>query len=270
MNRVALAISLLTLLLYACAIAVGLHVRDLSTYKSPIQSQEGMDWHPPSVRDIPVGAIGDLIRRGQLIFNETSLYAADHAKAKISCASCHAEGGIQPYASPMVGVAKSFPQFNQRANRVISLQDRIQECFVRSENGTPLDYNGTEMHAVMEYIHWLSQPKPKELAFRGRGFVKLPNLTPDPARGADVYAAQCAGCHGSHGEGSPPQFPPLWGDNAFNDGAGMHGIPKMAAFVQHNMPQNRRGILSPQEAYDVSAYIHAQPRPAFNRAYARY
>ncbi len=44
----------------------------------------------------------------------------------------------------------------------------------------------------------------------------------------------------------------------------------MAAFVQHNMPQNRPGILTPQEAYDVSAFIHAQPRPAFNPAYKNY
>jgi thiosulfate dehydrogenase len=50
----------------------------------------------------------------------------------------------------------------------------------------------------------------------------------------------------------------------------MNGIPKMAAFVQHNMPQNRMGILSAQEAYDVSAYIHAQPRPAFNPVYAKF
>jgi thiosulfate dehydrogenase len=62
----------------------------------------------------------------------------------------------------------------------------------------------------------------------------------------------------------------LWGDNSFNDGAGMHGLPKMAAFVQQNMPQNRKGILSPQDAYDVSAFVHGQPRPAFNKAYAHF
>jgi thiosulfate dehydrogenase len=50
----------------------------------------------------------------------------------------------------------------------------------------------------------------------------------------------------------------------------MNGIPKMAAFVKQNMPQNRRGILSAQDAYDVSAYIHQQPRPAFNRQFAHY
>jgi thiosulfate dehydrogenase len=170
----------------------------------------------------------------------------------------------------MVGVPRSFPQFNARAGRVITLQDRIQECFVRSENGEPLDYNGGEMRAILQYIDWVSQPRPRELPFRGRGFIKLPNLTPDPVHGAAVYSAQCAGCHGSQGEGSAPLFPPLWGGHAFNDGAGMHTVSKMAAFVQQNMPQNRKGILSAQEAYDVSAYVHLQPRPAFNKAYAHY
>ncbi len=65
-------------------------------------------------------------------------------------------------------------------------------------------------------------------------------------------------------------FPPLWGPNSFNDGAGMNGIPKMAAFVQHNMPQNRKGVLSAQDAWDVSAFVHAHARPVFNTAYKNF
>jgi thiosulfate dehydrogenase len=47
-------------------------------------------------------------------------------------------------------------------------------------------------------------------------------------------------------------------------------VYKMAAFVQHNMPQNAPGTLSAQEAYDVAAYIAAKPRPKMNPAYAKY
>jgi len=50
----------------------------------------------------------------------------------------------------------------------------------------------------------------------------------------------------------------------------MNNINKMAAFVQHNMPQNRMGILSAQEAYDVAGFVHAQPRPVFNTAYKNF
>ena len=105
------------------------------------------------------------------------------------------------------------------------------------------------------------------MPFVGRGLITLPQLKPDPVRGASVYTTQCAGCHGDHGEGKVPLFPPLWGPSSFNDGAGMNSIEKMAPFVQHNMPQNRTGVLSAQDAFDVSAYIHSQPRPAFNQAY---
>jgi thiosulfate dehydrogenase len=270
-NRTTILAAAFTAVLYAGAVTIGLRVHDLSALTAvpfaPSQPRPGA-WTPPHA--IPAGPIGESIRRGALLFNETPLYAASHATAKLSCASCHAEGGIQPFASPVVGMPALFPMFNERAGHVISLKDRIEECFVRSENGSPLDYQAPEMLALVDYITWLSQPEPNRRSYLGRGLVKLAALTPDPAHGAALYAAQCAGCHGNDGRGKKPMFPPLWGPESFNDGAGMNGIPKMAAYVQHNMPQNRMGILSAQDAYDVSAYIHAQPRPAFNSAYKHF
>jgi len=62
----------------------------------------------------------------------------------------------------------------------------------------------------------------------------------------------------------------LWGPASFNDGAGMSGVQKMAKFVQHNMPQNAPGSLSPQQAYDLAAYIEGKPRPKMNPAYTKY
>jgi thiosulfate dehydrogenase len=229
-----------------------------------------MAWLAPHTRDVPQGELGDSIRRGELIFDETPLYAAQYTHSRIACTSCHAEGGIQPFASAVVGVPIMFPQFNERAGHVITLKDRIQECFVRSENGTPLPYEGTEMRALLDYIDWLSKPEPGRSPFVGRGLVALPELKPDVERGQEIYATQCAGCHGSNGEGKRPMFPPVWGPDSFNDGAGMNGVRKMASFVQHNMPQNRMGILSAQDAFDVAGFIHEQPRPAFNGAYKKY
>jgi thiosulfate dehydrogenase len=258
-------------LVYLGAIAVGLRVRNFSglTWEFWTAGTKGkMAWQPP--HDVPVGALGESIQRGARLFNETFLYAPDHAKAKLSCASCHEAGGMQPYASPMVGVPAAFPQFNARAGHVISLKDRIEECFVRSENGTPLAYDSAEMEAIVNYIAWLSRPEPGRKPFVGRGFVKLAEMTPDPARGATIYSTQCSGCHGADGRGKLPMFPPLWGPESFNDGAGMNGVPKMAAFVQRNMPQNRKGVLSAQDAWDVAAFVHGQPRPAFNTVYRNF
>ena len=101
------------------------------------------------------------------------------------------------------------------------------------------------MTALVSYVEWLSTPDPSRQPFRGRGLITLPNLKPDPVHGSEIYVAQCAGCHGGNGEGQRPLFPPVWGPDSFNNGAGMNRVRKMAAFVQHNMPQNRMGILSP-------------------------
>ncbi len=262
-------------IVYCGAILIGMHVKSLAALSElPTFSSEAElrkpEWTPPPLASMPLGAKGDSIRRGMAIFNETPLYAAANASARISCASCHAEGGIQPYASPMVGVGATFPQFNARAGHVISLKDRIQECFVRSENGKPIDYDGTQMKALVDYIGWLSTPEPERKPYVGRGLVALADRTPDPVHGREIYATQCAGCHGQDGEGRRNAFPPLWGPDSFNDGAGMHGVKKMAAFVKQNMPQNRMGILTAQEAYDVAAFVHQQPRPAFNPEYKKY
>jgi thiosulfate dehydrogenase len=269
-NRWTLIVMLLIAVVYFGAIAVGMRVKDLTIWGRTQPPKGTMAWVPPAERDIPAGELGESIRRGALLFGETPLYAGKFTHSKITCANCHAEGGIQPYSSPMVGVPATFPQFNQRAGHVISLKDRIQECFVRSENGTPLSYEGPEMTALVNYISWLSSPRPDNQAYVGRGLVALPELKPDPVRGGKIYDAQCAGCHGSNGQGRAPLYPPLWGPYSFNDGAGMNGIPKMAAYVQHNMPQNRMGILSAQDAYDVAGFVHAQPRPAFNQEFKHF
>lgn len=258
---------MLTALLYAGAVAVGLRTPRMTFFPQPVAPARTLAWTAADLPPIANDTRSESIRRGELLFNETPIYAPRYARAQISCSNCHAEGGIQPYAAPMVGLTAIFPAYNRRAGGVISLGRRIQECFVRSENGRPPAEHAPEMQDLLNYIAWLSQPEPSRVPYVGRGLIHLPALAAATDRGASIYRSQCAGCHGSNGEGRAPLFPPLWGANSFNDGAGMHSVKKMAAFVQHNMPQNRAGLLSAQEAYDVSAYIHSQPRPIMDGTY---
>jgi thiosulfate dehydrogenase len=229
-----------------------------------------MPWVPPDPAKIAAGPVGDSIRQGRFIFTETPKHATPYVGNKLSCNDCHIKGGTVAYASPMVGLPGIFPMFNNRANRVISLEDRIQECFTRSENGHPLLYNSREMIALISYIHWLSIGQVDGKGFPGRGFVRLPELEGNEANGERIYGAQCASCHGADGAGKPTILPALWGPDSYNDGAGMNQVGQMAAFVQRNMPQNRPGTLSAQDAYDVSAFIKTKPRPKFNPEYGNF
>ena len=258
--------------IYALAVLPGLgsiHI-PLPKFPRPGKHATWSAWQAPNPNTIPAGPTGDSIRYGIQLFNSTPVYAPQYTGNKLACSDCHIEGGIVPHASPMVGLPTLFPMYSKRAGHVVSIEERIQECFTRSENGTPPPEKGGEMNALVAYIQWLSQPEPARQPFTGRGLIDLPALQPNPKHGARVYAEQCANCHGKEGSGHPPLIPPLWGPDSFNDGAGINDISKMARFVQHTMPQTCPGILSPQAAYDVSAYIHTKPRPKFNPAYKKY
>jgi thiosulfate dehydrogenase len=45
---------------------------------------------------------------------------------------------------------------------------------------------------------------------------------------------------------------------------------ELAKFLLRNMPADKPGTLSPQDAMDVAAYVDSRPRPKFNQAYRRY
>lgn len=268
-TRANAVIAAAVVVLYVGTVEVGLHIKSMGLFGARADTDR-MEWQPPSRSSIPEGAEGDSIRRGLHIFEDTADYAPQYTDAKVSCASCHAGSGMRPYAMPLVDVPAHFPMYSKRAGHVISLADRIEECFVRSENGLPLPYDSPEMKGLIDYMRWLSEPEPENLSFEGRGLLMLEEMRPDAKHGAQVYATQCAGCHGEDGQGGEPLFPPLWGPFSFNDGAGMNNLRKMASFVQRNMPENRPGVLTPQDAFDVAAFVHEQKRPHFNPMFSKY
>jgi thiosulfate dehydrogenase len=223
----------------------------------------------PDEASIPKGPMGDAIRRGKILLTDTHRQLPGKAGNGLNCTSCHLNAGTTPYASPWVGLTGAFPEYRSRSGKVISLQERVNDCFQRSMNGKPLAFDSEDMNAILAYMKWLSTGVPAGAGISGRGFVKIDTaLKPDLAHGKTVYAAQCASCHGAEGQGIPnPQggylFPPLWGKDSFNVGAGMARLYTAAAFVKHNMPLGQGETLSAQDAVNVAAYFTRQPRPDF-------
>ncbi|MEJ2008436.1 MAG: c-type cytochrome [Acidobacteriota bacterium] len=221
----------------------------------------------PDPSTIPQGKLGESIRLGRNIMINTPKYAARYVGDKMNCVDCHLNEGTQAYSSPLAGITTVFPAYTRRDGRVITIEHRIQECFERSENGTPPPSNSPEMVAIVAYMNWLSKGIPMGSTVKGRGLVKLtPPAHVDSAAGATIYAHQCEVCHGAKGQGIPGSFPPLWGPGSFNDGAGMSKVAKMAAFVKANMPKTSPGSLSVQQAYDVAAFATAKPHTHFKQA----
>jgi thiosulfate dehydrogenase len=213
---------------------------------------------------------------GMRLNQDTRRMLPKHVGADMNCASCHLNAGTVADGSPYVGVSAFFPSYAPRAGKIITMEERINGCFRRSMNGAPLANDSVEMKAMLAYFDWMRGATKPGDKVEGRGVGKVDaSLKPDPVNGRKVYDAQCALCHGADGEGLKDSggrlvYPPLWGDRAFNIGAGMARTYTAAAFVKRNMPIGLhekfplgQGGLTDQEAIDVADYFSHQPRPDF-------
>lgn len=155
-----------------------------------------------------------------------------------------------------------------------SIEKRVNDCFERSLNGTALDTSSREMKSIVAYIKWLGKYVPKKEKPVGSGITELPfpDRAASPVKGKIVYVKKCQTCHGANGEGVKDTnnfsyvYPPLWGKNSYNVGAGLYRISRFAGYIKDNMPfsattDHFRPQLSDEEAWDVAAFVNSQQRP---------
>jgi thiosulfate dehydrogenase len=224
---------------------------------------------------------GRLIRYGfDLIVNTAYYLGPKGTVAQVSngmnCQNCHLEAGTAPFANNFGKVYATYPGYRPRNNAIQTIYGRIDDCLERSLNGKILDSNTREMRAMNAYISWLGNDIPKGVIRGGTGNTKIkyPDRAADPDSGKIIYASLCQRCHGSNGEGMPNKeatgyvYPPLWGEESYNDGAGLYRLGSFAAFVKNNMPfgaDYHMPQLTDNEAWNVAAYVNSRPRPHRNQ-----
>ncbi len=250
-----------------------------------LTNASAQEWKVPNVDALPTDTFGRTVRAGRDLIVYTAEIigpaAADPSMRftgnGLECQNCHLEAGTKKFALPLAGVWGVFPQFIARENEVRTLEERINGCMERSMNGRALPSDGPQMKAMLAYIRFISGDVPTGRSANGRGAppLPLPTVASDPKRGAVVYAKNCAVCHQADGQGKRRvpedaaqrrryQFPPLWGPESYNDGAGMARPISAATFIRANMPfgtDYTRPLLSAQDAFDVAVYIDSQQRP---------
>lgn len=220
------------------------------------------------------------IKQGHDLFINTPKYLGPNngnpemvfAGNNLSCNNCHLLGGTKPYSMPLIGIMQRFPQFRGRENKIGTIEERINGCFERSMNGQKLPENSNEMKAMVSYLTFLSRYAPDDGKIKGQGYTELeiPNRAVDLNHGKTVFETICTQCHGPNGQGQKYpdglvyQYPPLWGDDSFNNGAGMNRVLTAAQFIKGNMPFGTTVstvVLTDEEAYDVAGYINSMQRP---------
>ena len=259
---------------------------DAASPTAPANSGEERPRPPRAVTDVPEQATEDYGRR--LVSQTVELLGPDHpdparrySGGRLNCASCHLATGTDPGTLALLQTAEHYPRFSGRAGTMTDVEDRINECMQRSMNGTPLPLDSPEMIAIAAYLRSLGS----RYAAMGASLKKAtePPAFKTPARAASVaagrtvYDARCSVCHGGDGLGLLATgdrakgylFPPLWGADSFNNGAGMHRVLTAARFIKARMPLGE-ATLTDDEAFDVAAFINAQPRPEMPNLEADY
>jgi thiosulfate dehydrogenase len=222
---------------------------------------------PPPESAIPDNEFGATVVAGKSVFINTQQHARQYVGNGLNCANCHLDNGRKAGSAPLWAAYTLYPAYRRKTRQVDTIQSRIQGCFLYSMNGTAPPADSTEMTALVTYMFWLASGAPTGVKLPGQGFLSLarPPKTPDIDRGADVFKNNCALCHGADGHGTKLNgtyaFPPLWGKDSYNWGAGMHRINTAAGFIKANMPYGRGGTLTDQQAWDVALYMNSQDRP---------
>lgn len=248
-------------------------------HQEKIRMMEELDsyWKIPELRNVLDKKERDLIRYGRELIMHTSRYLGPNGSVKnlsngMNCQNCHLDAGTKIWGNNYAAVASTYPKVRARSGKMESIEKRINDCFERSLNGQALENDSREMRAIVAYMKFLGTYVKKGETPEGTGIYNIPFLdrAADPVRGESIYADKCASCHGANGEGMLAidqreyTYPPLWGPNSYNSGAGLFRMSRLAGYVKYNMPFGATFLdpqMSDEDSWDVSAFINSQPRP---------
>lgn len=271
----------LILLLFGVVFVMTKEVIDGSGKEKPVAAELSPNqWVAPSLYldNTLEGEVRQQVIYGEDIVANTARYFGPHGTVLqitngMNCQNCHLQAGRQTWGNNYGAVFSTYPKFRDRSGTIETIPKRVNDCFERSLNGQALDTNSKEMKAIVAYIKWVGQDVKKGVKPTGSGITELSYMdrAASPANGKLVYTAKCQTCHGANGEGVANAngfgytYPPLWGANSYNNGAGLFRLSRFAGYVRDNMPFKQASHAEPQltdeEAWDVAAYVNSQPRP---------
>lgn len=235
----------------------------------------------PDTALIPHTKEGQMIRYGRELIANTAMYigrngSVGHFTNNMNCQNCHLNAGTKPFGNNYLSVHATYPKYRERSGEIETEAKRVTDCMERSLNGKAVAPESKEMLAILAYLKWVGTSVKIGEKVKTSGLKDLPFMSraADPAKGRIVYTKQCQSCHGAEGEGKlqpdgKSTYPPLWGAESYNDGAGLYRITFFARYVKYNMPFGAAAdnvILTDEDAWDVAAFVNTQTRPHFDNS----
>lgn len=239
---------------------------------------KGETWVAPDSNGIPISKEGELIKYGRQLVTRTGAYFGPNGSVSTSangmnCQNCHLNAGTRLWANTYSAVHANYPKFRRRSGTIENLEKRINDCMLRSMNGSELDPKSKEMKAMIAYIEWVGHEVKDGETPVGATIDPVPFLDrpANPVLGKLAFKKNCVTCHGVQGQGKlhldgvTYEYPPLWGPHSYTTAAGMYRLTKLSGFIKSNMPyllsSHDTPVLTDEEAWDIAAFINSMPRP---------
>ncbi len=173
-------------------------------------------WNIPDVDMLPDNEEGRLARYGRSLLTATYAHigpnvsdpAARYAGNNLACANCHLDGGLKKFGLPLVGAYADYPAYSWRSGEIATIEDRINNCMMRSMNGRALPKDSRQLAALSTFLKVLSTGINKDADVIGQGAGSMALLTRAAGGGTFMYGtAQSATA--SAGRGSVRAVPPM-------------------------------------------------------------
>jgi thiosulfate dehydrogenase len=243
-----------------------------------LQNEMASFWKAADINLVTDEVLKQQLEYGKDLISHTAKYLGPNGSVKkitngMSCSNCHLDAGTKAWGNNYGSVFSTYPKMRGRSGQIEGVYKRINDCLERSLNGSPLNEEDKEMQAMIAYIEYIGKDVPKGEDAKASGIYDLEFLdrAADPIRGKTIYDVKCASCHQIAGEGVLAEdkkeytYPPLWGANSYNSGAGLYRISRFAGYVKYNMPLGAtydNPQLTDEESWDLAAYVNNLPRPS--------
>ncbi|TDE42134.1 c-type cytochrome [Flavobacterium rhamnosiphilum] len=243
-----------------------------------LQNEMAKFWKPADINRITDATLKQEVEYGKDLITHTAKYLGPNGSVKqisngMNCNNCHLEAGTKPWGNNYGSVYSMYPKMRARSGLVEDLYKRVNDCIERSLNGQPLKRDDKEMKAMIAYIEYIGSNIPKGKEANASGIYDLEYLdrAANPVKGKALYNTKCASCHQGNGQGILAEdkkeytYPPLWGKNSYNSGAGLFRISRFAGYIKYNMPFGttyENPQLSDEESWDIAAYVGNLDRPS--------
>ena len=115
---------------------------------------------PPDIADIPNDENRNHILLGRRLLAQTRKLLPENVGNGLNCTNCHLGEGRVATAFPYFGVSVNYPQVISRAGQSVTVEERINGCFLRSMNGKelPIDFPQNECDGRLFelVVYWLA------------------------------------------------------------------------------------------------------------------